>query len=167
MSFLLPYSLESHAQQTARNAYRQIWTVIIHGQYCSTFSTGYCDVFCNILALDSRLNFAPFCFFRLFSLHIRSMWETICDAQAGFCTHSSNSKFVSKIPRLPPLSEQRAPPPPENWNLGRSWHFEFWLGRIPAPPPRKLKFKQILALWVFRECPPSGGLGIREIVCGD
>ena len=25
-------------------------------------------------------------FSMFFSLHIRSMWETICDAQAGFCT---------------------------------------------------------------------------------
>ena len=25
----------------------------------------------------------------------------------------------------------RVPPLPQNWNLGRSWNFEFWLGRVP------------------------------------
>ena len=87
----------------------------------------------------------------LISLHIRSMWETICDAQAGFCV---NSKFLSKFSRAPVsgISDQSTPPPPhENWNLGRSWHFEylqFWLPEFP-PPLWKLKFRQILALWVF------------------
>ena len=40
------------------------------------------------------------------------MWETICDAQAGFCTHSSNSKFLSKFSREPlsGISDQKAPP---------------------------------------------------------
>ena len=41
------------------------------------------------------------------------------------------------------------PRSPENWNLGRSWHFGFWLGRTHSPLPRKLKFSQILALWVL------------------
>ena len=50
----------------------------------------------------------------LISLHIRSMWETICDAQAHSCTHSSNSKFLSKFSRkhLSGMSDQKAPPPP-------------------------------------------------------
>ena len=44
------------------------------------------------------------------SLHIRSMWETICDAQAGFWL---NSKFLSKSSRKPlsGISDQKAPPP--------------------------------------------------------
>ena len=44
------------------------------------------------------------------SLHIRSMWETICDAQAGFWL---NSKFLSKFSRKPlsGISDQKAPPP--------------------------------------------------------
>ena len=47
----------------------------------------------------------------LFSLHIRSMWETICDAQAGFWL---NSKFLSKFSRKPlsGISDQKAPLPP-------------------------------------------------------
>ena len=50
-------------------------------------------------------------------------------------------------------------PPPENWNLGRSWDFEYFqLQNTPPPllPPRKLKFRQILGLWVFSvtEYPP-------------
>ena len=45
----------------------------------------------------------------LVSLHIRSMWETICDAQAGFWL---NSKFLSKFSRKPlsGISGQKAPP---------------------------------------------------------
>ena len=44
------------------------------------------------------------------SLHIRSMWETICDAQAGFWL---NSKFLSKFSRKPlsGISDQKAPLP--------------------------------------------------------
>ena len=46
-------------------------------------------------------------------------------------------------------------PPPENWNLGRSWHFDFSVSEYP-PPPRKLKFGQILALWLFSfRIPPQ------------
>ena len=28
----------------------------------------------------------------------------------------------------------RIPPPPENWNLGRSWHFDFSVSEYPPPP---------------------------------
>ena len=43
------------------------------------------------------------------SLHIRSMWEAFCDAQAGFWL---NSKFLSKFSRKPlsGISDQKAPP---------------------------------------------------------
>ena len=37
-------------------------------------------------------------------------------------------------------------PPPENENCQRSWHFDF---SVSESPPRKLKFGQILALWLF------------------
>ena len=47
------------------------------------------------------------------------MWETICNAQAGFCTHSSNSKFLSKFSRKPlsGISDQKAPPPNEKLQI--------------------------------------------------
>ena len=47
-------------------------------------------------------------FYSFISLHIRSMWETICDAQAGFWL---NSKFLSKFSRKPlsGISDQKAP----------------------------------------------------------
>ena len=114
----------------------------------------------------------------LFSLHIRSMWETICDALASW----SGWKFGSKIPVYPILgfgsqnTTTTSPPPPhKNWNLGRSWHLktsQFWLvENTPSPenwnlgrswhlktfqfwlventPCWKLKFRQILAFEDF------------------
>ena len=77
--------------------------------------------------------------FWLISLHIRSMWETICDALASW----SGWKFGSKIPVCPILGfghqppSPLPPPPPRNWNLGISWHFktfQFWLPQNPPPP---------------------------------
>ena len=76
----------------------------------------------------------------LFSLHIRSMWETICDARACW----SGWKFGPNSTEYPYSelgTEYRPPPkmkivrevqvlqfqntqPPANWNLGRSWHFK-------------------------------------------
>ena len=74
------------------------------------------------------------------SLHIRSMWETICDAQAGFCTHS---KFLTKFSRTPCSG--------------------IWFQN--TPPPWKVKFRQILALWVvdFRIPPPPAPLQIENL----
>ena len=55
------------------------------------------------------------------------------------------------------------PPPPENWNLGRSWHFVTFQLQNTPPPPRKLKFRQILALCDFSVTeyppPPNWNLG--------
>ena len=70
--------------------------------------------------------------FQLISLNIRSMWETICDAQAGFCV---NSKFLSKFSRAPlsGISDQSTPPP--QWRLQISVD-QVWI-RVPPPPPHE------------------------------
>ena len=82
---------------------------------------------------------------QLVSLHICSMWETICDAWAcwsGWYFGPNSTEYpYSEIQfeNTPP------PPPPANWKLSEIlalWLFSF---RIP-PSPRKLKFRQILAI---------------------
>ena len=67
----------------------------------------------------------------IFSLHIRSMWETICDAQAGFWL---NSKFLSKFSRKPlsGISDQKAPPPPHFGKL-QIWDDQSLLRNTPPP----------------------------------
>ena len=122
------------------------------------------------------------------------MWETICDAWAcwsGWKFGANSTEYpysviqntppeklqfcqilglwVLSITEYPPPPEnwnlarsfeyfqlQNTPPPPENWNLGRSWDFEYFQLQNTPPPPRKLKFSQILGLWVFSitEDPP-------------
>ena len=64
----------------------------------------------------------------LFSLHIRSMWETICDAWACW----SGWNFGPNSTVYPYSVEY---PPPENWNLGRSWHFKTF--QFQNTPPQK------------------------------
>ena len=122
------------------------------------------------------------------SLNIRSMWETICDPRPS----KARQNFVLKLARTPCSGIwYRTPPPPPmkswpnlalwvlittelpppNWNLGRSWQFEFWLLQNTPPPPHpKLKSRQILALWVldyYRPPPtpltPSPKLKFRQI----
>ena len=80
------------------------------------------------------------------------MWETICDAQAGFCTHSSNSKFLSKFSRKPIVEFQtrKPPPPPENEKVQISDDQSL----LQNTPPPKLKFSHFLALWVFSVLAP-------------
>ena len=83
----------------------------------------------------------------LISLHIRSMWETICDALASW----SGWEFGSKIPVYPILgfgsqNTPIPPPPPENWNLGRSWHFktfQFWLAQNTLPPANSAPLRYV------------------------
>ena len=66
------------------------------------------------------------------------MWETICDAWACW----SGWKFGANSTEYPYSVIQNTPPTP--------------------PPPRKLKFRQILGLWIFSvtESPPLGTLSI-------
>ena len=110
-------------------------------------------VICRVIcAVEQSTN----CTCSLISLHIRSMWETICDAQAGFWL---NSKFWFKILRVPHSQNSRVPPPTpppttENWNLGRSWHFEFWLGWEYPPPNWNLGRSWHFEFWLGWEYPP-------------
>ena len=48
----------------------------------------------------------------MISLHIHGMWETICDAQAGLCTVTSNSKICVQILQRAPLWNFRPEGPP-------------------------------------------------------
>ena len=59
-----------------------------------------------------------------FSLHIHSMWETICDAKASWSgwKFGSNIQFTlfwDLVPSLPP-------PPKIYWNVGRSWQLNMF-----------------------------------------
>ena len=73
------------------------------------------------------MNVADLYYIAFISLHIHSMWETICDAWA--CWIGWNFGPNSTVY---PYSEEY-PPPPENWNLGRSWHFDFSVSEYPPP----------------------------------
>ena len=114
------------------------------------------------------------------------MWETICNAWAcwsGWKFGANSTEYpYSVIQNTPPPRKLKfrqilglwvfsvteyPPPPPENWNLGRSWDFEYF--QLQNTPPQ-LKFRQILALWVFSvtKYPPpqieiSGDLGTLSI----
>ena len=108
------------------------------------------------------------CVLLLFSLHIHSMWETICDAWAcwsgwNFGPNSTEYPYSeiqfqnTPLPRKWKLSEILAlwlfsfripPPPKKNENCQRSYHFDFSVSEYPPPPP-KWKLSEILALWLF------------------
>ena len=105
----------------------------------------------------------------LISLHIRSMWETICDAQAHSCTHSSNSKFLSKFSRKPlsGISDQKPPPfrklqiwddqsllrntPPPNFGKLQIWDDQSLLRNTPPPILENFRFEMTK---VYSEIPP-------------
>ena len=86
----------------------------------------------------------------LISLYIRSMWETICDAQAHSCTHSSNSKFLSKFSRKPlsGISDQKVPPP--HFGKLHIWDDQGLLQNTP-PISENFRFEMMK---VYSEIPP-------------
>ena len=87
----------------------------------------------------------------LISLHIRSMWETICDAQAGFCTLTSNSKYLTKFSRTPLFwNWLQNTPPPKMKTSDLSW---------PKFTPEYPPWKWRLQIWVdqssLQNTPPK------------
>ena len=94
------------------------------------------------------------------SLHIRSMWETICVA----LPHSSYQNLAGRICVQNSLSSplkyfrnvglDHPPSPPWKCRFGQILALWVWVGLDPLP---KFKFGQILALWgwVGLEYPPS------------
>ena len=60
------------------------------------------------------------------SLHIRSMWETICEASGWNFGSKSQFTLLWDLVQFNPA---------ENLNLDRTWHFEFWLPQFTPPPP--------------------------------
>ena len=108
----------------------------------------------------------------LISLHIRSMWETICDVWAcwsgwNFGPNSteypySEIQFQNTPPRKWKLSEIlalwlfsfRIPPP--NENCQRSWHFDFFSFRIPPPQNENCQRSCTLTFqFQFQNTPPN------------
>ena len=100
----------------------------------------------------------------LISLHIRSMWETICDAWACW----SGWKFDPNSTEYPYSAIQNTRPPPRKWKLSEILALWLFSCRIPPPPKKNLKFRQILALCQFSVAeyppPPPRKLKFRQIL---
>ena len=92
------------------------------------------------------------------------MHKQVSGWTVNFCSNKFSRKPLSGISdqkapppqwktsdlRWPKFTLEYPPPPPENWNLAISWHFEYFQFWHPTPcPPPKLKFSHLLALWVF------------------
>ena len=122
--------------------------------------------------------------FWIISLHICSMWETTCDAQAGLCTHSSNSKICVQILQKAPFWNFRPESPlPPKWKTSdlrwpkftleypphmRNFRFEITkvYSRIPPPPPMK-NFRFEMTEVYSGIPPPAWNLGDRmwRLIC--
>ena len=86
------------------------------------------------------------------SLHIHSMWETICDAQAGLSTHSSNSKICVQILQKAPFWNFRPespPPTPPNEKL-QIWDDQSLLWNTPP----QMKYFRFEMTKVYSGIPP-------------
>ena len=84
------------------------------------------------------------------SLHIRSMWETICDSQASFWL---NSKFLSNFPESPFLEFQirKHPPSPISEN------FRFEVTKVYSGIPPLLENFRFEVTNVYSGIPPHFG----------
>ena len=89
------------------------------------------------------------------ALHIRSMWETICDCMSLSWSGWNFGPNSTEYPYSEILVSEY-PPSPENWNLGRSWQLWLFQFQNTLPPPRKFKFRQILGtlLFSYQNTPP-------------
>ena len=88
-------------------------------------------------------------FWELISLHIRSMWETICDAWACW----SGWKFGPNSTEYPYSEIQFQNTPPGNENCQRSWHFDFSVSEYP-PPKMKIVRDLGTLTFQFQNTPP-------------
>ena len=91
----------------------------------------------------------------LVNLHIHSMWETICDAQAHSCTHFWNFRPESPLPfqktsdlRWPKFTLKYPPPISENFR------FEMTKVYSKIPPPPILENFRFEMTKVYYEIPP-------------
>ena len=89
----------------------------------------------------STIYIAPF-----ISLHIRSMWETICDAWACW----SGWNFGPNSSRIPLFWVSEYPPPPSKMKIVRESKSDSF--RIPPPPNKNCQRVQI---WEFQNTPPK------------
>ena len=124
----------------------------------------------------------PYALLTMISLHIRSMWETICDAKAY---RKCNGKFCAQNPQFTPKLEfgSRTPPPRKKlkfrqilalWVLTfqippppqlRSWQFGFWLSRTPPPLENwNLGRSWHFGFWLSRSPPPPQKLKFRQFL---
>ena len=102
----------------------------------------------------------------MFSLHIRSVWETICDA----LPHSSYQNLGFKSLWVPPLKYLRnvvsrvtAPPPPPNENLVRILHFGFQLVWSNPPAPRPPRTYVGAGVWRLVAVSPKDTVLFRSV----
>ena len=77
-------------------------------------------------------------YFQFISLHSHSLLETICDAKAArvkLGKYFAQNSFSAPTQVFKECWSGVPPPPSENGNLVRTWHFGFELGLKYPPPP--------------------------------
>ena len=115
----------------------------------------------------------------IISLHIRSMWETICDAWAcwsGWKFGPNSTVYpYSAIQNTPPprkmkivrnlgtLTFQLQNTPHKNENCQKSWHFDFSVAEYP-PPNWNLGISWHFVIFQLQITPPPEKLKFRQIL---
>ena len=112
----------------------------------SLFTSGFVWYFCKLLlSLDTGLSrMKLLAYHRLFS-PMNSLVSTyvVCERLSVMHEPAGVVENLCKFYRIP-LFRNTEYPPPGNWNLGRSWDFEYF--QLQNTLPQKLKFRQILGL---------------------